>query len=170
MQDVFRAAAEVVEHELERGQTWLVGLRLFGGEDLVERRAELVDVGHDLAVAGIGEDHQGNLVGDLRQTGRHVGMGTPGRHCVVIQLAFITVLDAPTFAGSGQGGLENDVVRLPVAHYLIEPVGRKVFDELVHLFRLDAVGKELAGHGAHVEVGERAVAVERNEFGTKKAH
>src|SRR5450830_1230502 len=40
MQDVFRAATEVIEHELERCQTRLVGLRLLSGEYLVERRAE----------------------------------------------------------------------------------------------------------------------------------
>ena len=52
MQDVFRAAVEVIEHVLKRRQTWFVGLCLFGSEDFVKRCTEFFDVGHDLAIAG----------------------------------------------------------------------------------------------------------------------
>ncbi|GBH07105.1 Folate-dependent tRNA-U54 methylase TrmFO/GidA [Pseudomonas syringae pv. actinidiae] len=97
-------------------------------------------------------------------------MRTPGRHGVVIQLAFLAVFNIPALAGASQCDFQDFVVRHPVTHDLIQTIRREVPDKLIHLFSRNAVGEDLARHGAHVEVGQRAVAVERNEFWSKKAH
>ncbi|MNP06074.1 hypothetical protein D3C76_980450 [compost metagenome] len=136
----------------------------------MERCAELVDVGHDLAVAGIGENHQRNLVGDFRQAGRYIRVRAPGWHGVVIELTFFAVGNSPALASACQGRLENFVIRPPVTHDLVQAIGREILDELIHLLRWNAVSEQLARHRAHVEIGQRTVAVERNEFGAKKAH
>ncbi|MCY1433357.1 hypothetical protein D9M71_493840 [compost metagenome] len=170
VQHVFRTAAEVVEHVLEGLQARLVGLGLLGGEDLVERHAQLVDVGHDLFVHRVGEDHQRDLVGDLRQAGRHVGMRAPGRHGVVVQLSFAAILDAPALAQARHGGIENFIIWPPVTHHLIQAISGEILDELVHLLRSDAIGEQLAGQRAHLEVGQRAVAVEGDVLGAHEAH
>ena len=62
MRDVLRPAAERVEHVLEAVHPRLVAAGLLGGEDRVERRAELLDVRHDLAVHRVREDHQRDLL------------------------------------------------------------------------------------------------------------
>ncbi|MNL20217.1 hypothetical protein D3C87_1414540 [compost metagenome] len=170
MQDVFRAAVEVVEHVLERRQTRFVGLGLLGGKDLVERCAEHVDVGHDLAVAGIGENHQGDFVGDLRKTSRNIGMRAPGWHSIVINLTLVTIFDAPTLAGASQCGFDDFIIRPPVTHHLIQTIGGKVLNELIHLLKRDTISEQLARHVPHLKVGQRAVAVKGNKLGSKKAH
>ncbi|MNC41650.1 hypothetical protein D3C75_904250 [compost metagenome] len=170
MQHVLRTAAKVVEHEFEGLQARLVGLGLLGSEDLVEGHAQLVDVGHDLFVHRVREDHQRDLVSDFRQAGRHVGMRAPGRYGVVVELSFAAVFDTPALAQARHGGIENFIIWPPVTHHLIQAISGEILDELVHLLGTDAIGEQLAGQRAHLEVGQGAVAVEGDVLGAHEAH
>ena len=170
---IYNGVAKIVggvELELEGSQARLLGLSLLGSEDFMERRAELVDVGHDLLVHRVGENHQGNLVGDFRQASWHVGVRAPRRYGVVVELAFAPVLDTPTLADARQGGLDNLIIGPPVPHHLIQAIGGEVLDELIHLLGRDTIGEQFARHVSHLKVGQRAVAVKGNKLGSKKAH
>ncbi|MNS60869.1 hypothetical protein D3C72_938800 [compost metagenome] len=170
VQNVLRPTTEVIEHELEGSQARLVGLGLLRGEDFMERCAELVDVGHDLLVHRIGENHQRNLVGNFCQTSWNISMGAPRRYGVVVELTFAPVLDTPTLTDARQGGLDDLIIRPPVTHNLIQTIGGEVLDELIHLLKRDTIGEQFARHVSHLKVGQRAIAVKGNKLGSKKAH
>jgi hypothetical protein len=122
----------------------------------------------DLVVGGVRQDHQRDLLGHLGQSLWHVGMRVPGGHRVVVGLAVgVEVLDLPLLAQAANGVLEHDLVGLPVAQHLVETVGGKVGDELLHLLGRDAVGKQLARQLAHAEARERAVAIEGDVLGAE---
>jgi hypothetical protein len=61
-----RFAAELAEHVFEGPEAWLVRFRIFGGEDVRERRTEFRDVFMNLGIVGVREDHQRDFPGHLR--------------------------------------------------------------------------------------------------------
>ena len=171
MQDVFRPAAQHVEHVFEGLEARLVGLRLLGGVDGMERRAELFDIGHDLRVHCIRQDDERDFLRDLGETGRNVRMRPPGRHALIDHLRVLRLeRDAIDLAGPLQRIVDHLGVGLPVAEDLVEPVGGEIADEGQHPGFFHAIAIEVAGGLPHLETGQRAVAVEGDEFRAKGRH
>ncbi len=114
MADVLRSAAQLVEHVLEALHAGLVGLRLLGREDGVEGRAELLDIVRDLAVHGVGQDHQRNLLRDRREAGRNVRVRPPARHALVDGARVLGPEgDAVALAGALHGVVDDLGIGLP---------------------------------------------------------
>ncbi|CAM2159986.1 hypothetical protein PT2222_60400 [Paraburkholderia tropica] len=161
VQHVFRIAVELVEHVLERLAQRLVRLRLLSGADLVERRAKLFHVAVDLRVVGVRENHELVLRGEARQTFRHVRMRAPRGHCLVeLQRRGFVERHAGALAGAANR-IHHDVAkRLPRAHHLVQTITAEELHELVHPGGIELVAVKLARGLGHLEVGQRAVAVE----------
>src|SRR6195256_6778628 len=83
VQDVLRAAAQVIEHVLESLQARLVRLRLLRREYGMKRRAELRYIVLDLTVRGVGQNYEGNVGCDPRKRFGDIRMRTPRRNCRV---------------------------------------------------------------------------------------
>src|SRR5947209_1744791 len=130
---MLRPAAEGIEHELEGPQTRLIRLRLFGGQYGVKGRAQLVDIGPDLAVGSVGEDDQRQDLGELRQGRWDVRVRSPARHRLNDSLCVGRIEgDAPAPAGPLQRAMQHLWIRLPRAEYLVEAIGSEVFEEACH--------------------------------------
>ena len=171
MQDVLRAAAKHVEHVFEGLHPGFVGLGLFGRIYGMEGRAELSDVRHDLGVHGVGQDDQRDLLRDPGKARRHVRMRTPARHPGVDHLGILFPERHPvTPAGPLQRIVDHLVIGLPVAEDLVQPVGGEVPDELEHRRLVHAIAVEIARRLRHLEIDQRAVAVEGDVFRADDRH
>ena len=165
MQDLVASAAELLQHVLERPEPRLVGACPLGGEHRVERRPQLLDVAVDLALGGVRQDHQRNVLRHLRQRLGHVGMRSPvgdvSRDLVTFRLP---VLDRPTRARAAQRILDDVRVTLPGPEHLVDAVGLEVVEKFFHPRRRHPAGEQGARQGGHLEVRQRSVEVERDEL------
>ncbi|CAG9225489.1 hypothetical protein PSP6_50023 [Paraburkholderia tropica] len=161
VQHVFRVAVELVEHVFEGLAQRLVRLRLLGRVDLVERRAELGDVAVDLLVGGIRKNHELVFRRETRETFRRVRVRAPRGHRVVnLQRGCFLERHARALAGTANRIHHHVAIRLPCAEHLVQTIAAEELHELVHLGGIELVAVELARGLAHLEVGQRAVAVE----------
>jgi len=171
VQELLGPGAELVHHVLEPLQAGLVGLHLLGGDDRMERRPVHCDVVHDLGVHRIGQPDERKFLRHDLQRGRNVGMRGPARHGIVEGLRLgLDERDAVLAAGARRRIDDDVAVRLPGAQHLVQPVGGEVAHELVHLRRRQAGAIDLPRHVREPHPGQRAVAVEGDEFGPEEGH
>jgi hypothetical protein len=137
----------------------------------VERRAELFDIRHDLRIHRVRQDDQRDLLGDLGKAGRHVRMRAPGRHPLIDHLrGLVPELDAVALAGPFERIVHHLGIGLPVAENLVKAIGGEVPHELGHARLVQLLAVEVARGFRHLEIGQRAVAVEGDVFRTEGRH
>ena len=123
VQDVLRAAAQMIEHVLESLQARLVRLRLLRREYGVKRRAELRYIVLDLIVRGVGQNYEGNVGCDPRQWFRDVRVRGPRRNCRVdAPCLVIAILDLPTASGALHRAADHVFVRLPGTQHFVASI------------------------------------------------
>src|SRR6185437_5760 len=89
---------------------------------------------------------------------------------IELQRLLVPVLEFP-FAARALDRVANDIPeRLPVAQNLVEPIGRIIGKESLHLLRTDAIRKDFPRQRPHLEVRQRAVAIEGDVFGPELLH
>lgn len=98
-------------------------------------------------------------------------MRPPGRnplvdHCRIFILESYTI----ALAGARQSIVNDLCVRLPVVHDLIQTIGGKILDEFLHFRFSQTISVEIAGSLCHLEMNERAVAIESDVFGAEDGH
>jgi hypothetical protein len=138
-------------------------LRRVGGE----RRARHADETAAKDGGGTAITRQGlhitNPVRDFRQTARNVVMRFPSGNCLIggIRIRFAMVHSAD-IAGPAQGFAQHLPVGSPWPEHPVEPITGPVDAECRTL--RDPIRHELRRHLGHSEPGQRAIAVEADEF------
>lgn len=166
VQHVLGLASQLLEHVLEALHARLVALRLLRREDGVERRAQLLDIVQNLVVARVRQDDQLVLLGQAAEAFRDVRVRPPGGDGGVEGLGLGGVVgDTGALAGAAQRVEDDVAVGLVGAEDLVDAVAGEEVHEALEGVAGQAVGVDLAGHARHVEVGQRAVAVEGDVFG-----
>ena len=171
MQDVGRIAVQNVQHVFECALARLVGLRILGGQQLVIGHLMQRGALDDLVWGGIRQDHQGDLVRDLRKALGHVRVRPPGGNGIVDRLAvFAAIFDLVLFAGPLECVADDLLLGSPCAHRLVQTITTEAEEKGVQ-FRLGHLaGVDLRRGTRHVVVGQGAVAIKRDEFRCEARH
>jgi hypothetical protein len=159
-------ASKLIEHVFEGLKARLVRACFLGGVDGVELGLEMRYARRNQVDHRVRQDHQGDVRCDRLQNLDDVRMRLP-RGNGVVQRGGVRwpVVHAVRLAGPPDRVLHDLEEGLPLAHDFVEAIGPKAVQKGRHPAGRNAIFEQALSGRAHLEVDERAVAVEADEFG-----